>query len=290
MIRFEPSQSCMDVLLLITHAPWGLDMWEYDLSAGMFKHARGKVTELEGYGIKVSTRDSGVGIKGAWWCNIRPRLAQAARHLVTLDWSHPLVAGRLLARTPAYDLYHDVPLAAKPAAIRAAIIRNIARSIDALDPRYVVRDARTTNSNSYCHSDSFNSSCDWIRERESGARRVRVKTSMFVWDSVNLCWKLVFMAVILDEIDDLMIVVCAPWGLEFWEYHWGVRKGLSATGLFTETRGHVIQFYSSRGQHCVISCWEQILKPKLSKAALHVASFSWSHPLVCAFVPPSRVA
>lgn len=79
-----------DLLLLIVYAPWGLEVWEYDLARKVGLHGHGKHTSSLGHRISICG-PRGEKQLSASWLRIRSRLEAAGKSVCGLAWGDPFL-------------------------------------------------------------------------------------------------------------------------------------------------------------------------------------------------------
>ena len=90
-------------------------------------------------------------------------------------------------------------------------------------------------------------------------RRVEVKSSRLVWDSIMQCWLVRFRRIKQFEFDQLFLVLVCPDGMCLIQHD--LTTGLCTDGKRTETSGHFVQVRGSRRA----SCWEEAIEAILFK-------------------------
>jgi len=146
-----------------------------------------------------------------------------------------------------------------------------------------VRSPETTLTTSDRRRAKHCETCDWVCCDEHGSRRVKAKHAQITWDRSNNQWCLRFRHVKLDQIDELVLIVYAPWGLELWSYCLEQQVGLHTCGLHTQVIGHGISFLGSRKDTRELSR-DSFLKSNvcsgLQRPAEHIVTLTWDHGLI----------
>eukprot|EP00413_Alexandrium_margalefii_P042092 CAMPEP_0204589220 /NCGR_PEP_ID=MMETSP0661-20131031/49076_1 /ASSEMBLY_ACC=CAM_ASM_000606 /TAXON_ID=109239 /ORGANISM="Alexandrium margalefi, Strain AMGDE01CS-322" /LENGTH=349 /DNA_ID=CAMNT_0051599127 /DNA_START=190 /DNA_END=1236 /DNA_ORIENTATION=+ len=278
-VKFEE----FDVLLLIVYAPWGLELWQYDLGSLIGVSTVGKATSCHGHQIKFYGRFKELCLLASWSQKIRPRLEQGAQHVVTLSWSHPLIDASWLQVDAGTREYASTPFF--NCSGRGLVFERIARAYDAEYRHFALDVPQPGERVDGRLRGPSSEACDWLRTHQHGVRliktrRVETKSARITWNRTRKEWVLMFTAVKVAEFDDLVLIVYAPWGLELWDYNIEARVGLCSHGKATAVTGQNIFIYGKRGEYDLRKSWESKIAQRLQKAASQVAALTWDHPLV----------
>lgn len=277
--------SAFDVLVMVVYAPWGLELWEYDLHCRAGVSTTGKAMDFSGQSIVFYGKSNEHCVVTSWSSSIRPCLSRGAKHVVSLDWTHSLINMLWLHVDVRTREYMTVPFSRHSG--RSLVFQEIARLYDDQYRHYTTDvpqpgiriDGRRRGPSAEAY--------DWTRTQFSGLtlevpRRVEVKSAQFIWERPRKRWLLRFSWVKLTEFDDLVLVIYAPWGLELWDYDIAKCTGLTSCGKATAAKGHFIVFYGKCEEESLRKSWESYIRLRLRKGAKHVATLNWEHPLVTA--------
>lgn len=269
-----------DDLLLVVYLPWCLELWEYDVSLRARTATCGKRTDIRGHSIAVVAICRGGVLVDVWHTALRPRLVECASFVRNMPWNDPLISEQLEHIKAPTEHYKDAPFWGMSHVLRAAKFQHIARRVDGHITGHRVLDPLPHKAANGSALGVHQRPYDWLRIMGGTTQRVEAKSSTLLYDGCRQTWILRFSEVKFAELDVLILVVYAPWGLDFWEYDVPSRIGVSTAGTRTEVLGCVIQFFGKSREGCPRTSWDLNIRPRLTVAAKHVAQLDWDSPLL----------
>eukprot|EP00928_Gymnodinium_smaydae_P039324 TRINITY_DN26884_c0_g2_i1.p1 TRINITY_DN26884_c0_g2~~TRINITY_DN26884_c0_g2_i1.p1 ORF type:complete len:365 (-),score=15.53 TRINITY_DN26884_c0_g2_i1:302-1396(-) len=208
--------SKFDDLVLVVYLPWGLELWEYDVANSSGRTTQGVRTSVHGQRIQFYGQCHERCLHESFRKHIRPRLQNAASHIVSLGWQHDLLQDRWLEASRTRNTYSSTPLADMSPARRGYVLELIARQYDSQFTVFDVEDAEVSLDVRGYRRGKHMQLYDWWRKHRIGEQRVEAKSSSFLWDGRR--WRLSFSCVQFIRFDRLVLIVYAPWGVELYDY------------------------------------------------------------------------
>lgn len=184
--------------------------------------------------------------------------------------------------------YTGVPFANQSSNLRSKVFQAVARRVDEISRAFQTQDPEVGEDYRGHSRGKGREAYDWLRVQGAQRRRVEAKYSSIIWTASRSRWTMQLQGVKVDEFDDLILVVYAPWGLVLWEYDMNARIGYSTTGRITAMRGGTITFCGKQNVECLVESWRLSLCPRLNLSAKHVTTSNWGHELL-ANVPHSSM-
>ena len=263
----ERTEPAFDDLYLVIVSPTGLHVIKHDLVTGV--RARGKLTAVHGYVIKVSGSRSTDCWEDAL-DEILEKLCQgggcrvvAEKPLGDLD-SEELLSRRASRSQAAVD---GLFMSSMSREKRGKRIQEIGLAID--------RRLNPGSNFSFMQGNAGrgNAPNDWVR----GTERVELKSCSVTFDRSNNRWKCSFHCIKPDLFDELWLAVYTSVGIFYYLYRSGFPSGhrFCSAGAATKIQGRTLYFLGPSGVLDPLEAFKTIEEKMISKGCELVAIVEW---------------